>query len=173
MVERNYNFPDSVVFGLGSGAGFALAIIALATALLPMAAARNRSDRRSGNGECKILLLDNSDSKAGDKDRYDDRLYLMDRDGRVEAALSGFNIQVNGATFVQNHAEFTGGGVQADRNAKRQGPIAPAVAGRDTRNNGKGCIREALLHQGVDLIQVGGAGGADPVAGGRLAALLG
>jgi len=30
MVERNYNFPESVVFGLGSGAGFALAIIALA-----------------------------------------------------------------------------------------------------------------------------------------------
>ena len=30
MVERNYNFPDSVVFGLGSGTGFALAIIALA-----------------------------------------------------------------------------------------------------------------------------------------------
>jgi len=30
MVERNYNFPDSLVFGLGSGAGFALAIIALA-----------------------------------------------------------------------------------------------------------------------------------------------
>ncbi len=30
MVERNYNFPDSVVFGVGSGAGFALAIIALA-----------------------------------------------------------------------------------------------------------------------------------------------
>lgn len=29
MVERNYNFPDSVVFGLGSGSGFALAIIAL------------------------------------------------------------------------------------------------------------------------------------------------
>jgi len=30
MVERNYNFPESVVFGVGSGAGFALAIIALA-----------------------------------------------------------------------------------------------------------------------------------------------
>lgn len=30
MVERDYNFPESVVFGLGSGAGFALAIIALA-----------------------------------------------------------------------------------------------------------------------------------------------
>ena len=30
MVERNYNFPESVVFGLGSGTGFALAIIALA-----------------------------------------------------------------------------------------------------------------------------------------------
>jgi Na+-transporting NADH:ubiquinone oxidoreductase subunit E len=30
MVERNYNFPDSVVFGLGSGAGFALAVVALA-----------------------------------------------------------------------------------------------------------------------------------------------
>jgi Na+-transporting NADH:ubiquinone oxidoreductase subunit E len=30
MVERNYNFPDSVVFGIGSGTGFALAIIALA-----------------------------------------------------------------------------------------------------------------------------------------------
>lgn len=30
MVERNYNFGESVVFGLGSGIGFALAIIALA-----------------------------------------------------------------------------------------------------------------------------------------------
>ena len=30
MVERDYNFADSVVFGLGSGIGFALAVIALA-----------------------------------------------------------------------------------------------------------------------------------------------
>ena len=30
MVERNYTFPESVVFGFGSGIGFALAIIALA-----------------------------------------------------------------------------------------------------------------------------------------------
>ncbi len=30
MVERNYNFTESVVFGFGSGIGFALAIIALA-----------------------------------------------------------------------------------------------------------------------------------------------
>ena len=30
MVERNYNFPESVVFGFGSGSGFALAIVALA-----------------------------------------------------------------------------------------------------------------------------------------------
>jgi Na+-transporting NADH:ubiquinone oxidoreductase subunit E len=30
MVERNYTFPESVVFAMGSGAGFALAIIALA-----------------------------------------------------------------------------------------------------------------------------------------------
>ena len=30
MVERAYNFPESVVFGFGSGIGFALAIIALA-----------------------------------------------------------------------------------------------------------------------------------------------
>jgi Na+-transporting NADH:ubiquinone oxidoreductase subunit E len=30
MVDRNYNFPESIVFGLGSGAGFALAIVALA-----------------------------------------------------------------------------------------------------------------------------------------------
>ena len=30
MVEREYNFGDSVVFGLGSGSGFALAIITLA-----------------------------------------------------------------------------------------------------------------------------------------------
>ena len=30
MVERDYSFPDAVVFGLGSGTGFALAIIALA-----------------------------------------------------------------------------------------------------------------------------------------------
>lgn len=30
MVERNYNFPESVVYGIGSGAGWALAIILLA-----------------------------------------------------------------------------------------------------------------------------------------------
>ena len=30
MVERNYNFGESIVFGLGSGIGFALAIVALA-----------------------------------------------------------------------------------------------------------------------------------------------
>ena len=30
MVERNYTFPESVVFGFGSGLGFALAVIGLA-----------------------------------------------------------------------------------------------------------------------------------------------
>ena len=30
MVERDYNFPESVVFGVGSGIGWALAIMALA-----------------------------------------------------------------------------------------------------------------------------------------------
>ena len=30
MVERNYNFGESVVYGLGSGTGFALALVALA-----------------------------------------------------------------------------------------------------------------------------------------------
>lgn len=30
MVERDYNFPQSVVYGLGSGTGWALAIVALA-----------------------------------------------------------------------------------------------------------------------------------------------
>lgn len=30
MVEREYTFPESIVFGFGSGTGFALAIIALA-----------------------------------------------------------------------------------------------------------------------------------------------
>ncbi len=30
MVERGYNFPESVVYGLGSGFGWALAIVALA-----------------------------------------------------------------------------------------------------------------------------------------------
>ena len=30
MVERSYNFPESVVFGVGSGTGWALAIMALA-----------------------------------------------------------------------------------------------------------------------------------------------
>ena len=30
MVERDYTFPESVVFGLGSGTGWALAIVALA-----------------------------------------------------------------------------------------------------------------------------------------------
>ena len=30
MVERGYNLPETVVFGVGSGIGFALAIIAMA-----------------------------------------------------------------------------------------------------------------------------------------------
>lgn len=30
MVERDYTFPESVVYGVGSGAGFAIAVIALA-----------------------------------------------------------------------------------------------------------------------------------------------
>jgi len=30
MVERDYTFPESVVFGFGSGVGWALAIVALA-----------------------------------------------------------------------------------------------------------------------------------------------
>ncbi|MBT4091807.1 MAG: NADH:ubiquinone reductase (Na(+)-transporting) subunit E, partial [Deltaproteobacteria bacterium] len=30
MVERDYNFGESVVYGVGSGAGWALAIVALA-----------------------------------------------------------------------------------------------------------------------------------------------
>jgi len=30
MIERNYTFPESVVFGMGSGIGFALAVIGLA-----------------------------------------------------------------------------------------------------------------------------------------------
>lgn len=30
MVERDYNFPESVVFGFGTGLGWALAIVALA-----------------------------------------------------------------------------------------------------------------------------------------------
>jgi Na+-transporting NADH:ubiquinone oxidoreductase subunit E len=30
MVERNYDFAESVVYGLGSGSGWALAVIALA-----------------------------------------------------------------------------------------------------------------------------------------------
>ncbi len=30
MVERNYNFPESIVFGFGSGVGWALAIIGMA-----------------------------------------------------------------------------------------------------------------------------------------------
>lgn len=30
MVERGYNFPESVVYGIGSGTGFAMAIVALA-----------------------------------------------------------------------------------------------------------------------------------------------
>ena len=30
MVERNYNFTESVVFGIGNGVGWALAIVALA-----------------------------------------------------------------------------------------------------------------------------------------------
>jgi Na+-transporting NADH:ubiquinone oxidoreductase subunit E len=30
MVERQYNLPESVVYGIGSGAGWAIALIALA-----------------------------------------------------------------------------------------------------------------------------------------------
>jgi len=30
MIERSYGFAESVVYGVGSGAGFALAVVALA-----------------------------------------------------------------------------------------------------------------------------------------------
>jgi len=33
MVERSYTFPESVVYGLGSGLGWALAIVAMATVM--------------------------------------------------------------------------------------------------------------------------------------------
>jgi predicted outer membrane repeat protein len=36
------------------------------------------------------------------------------QEGGYGGALSGFNIQVNGATFVENHAEFTGGAISAE-----------------------------------------------------------
>ncbi len=69
-----------------------VAIAVGAAVLLPMAAARNKSDLRSDPGGDKFLLLDDKDSTPKGKDHYDDRLYLIDSDGTIEAALSGFNV---------------------------------------------------------------------------------
>ncbi|MGE5294753.1 MAG: M56 family metallopeptidase, partial [Solirubrobacterales bacterium] len=74
------------------GAMGALVIAAVGAVLLPMARAQNRTDTGSPHGEYKILLLDDRDPESRDKDAYDDRLYLMDSKGRIEGAVTGFNI---------------------------------------------------------------------------------
>ncbi len=77
-----------------------LFVAAVGVLLLPMARAQNRTDPGSPNGDYKILLLDNRDPKSRDKDAYDDRLYLMDSKGRIEGAVTGFNID---ETFGGSH----------------------------------------------------------------------
>lgn len=74
------------------GAIGVLFVAAIGAILLPMARAQNRADASSANGDYKILLLDDRDPKSRDKDVYDDRLYLMDSKGRIEGAVTGFNI---------------------------------------------------------------------------------
>lgn len=69
-----------------------LIVAALGAILLPMARAQNRADTSAPEGEYKILLLDDRDPENRDKDAYDDRLYLMDSKGRIEGAVTGFNI---------------------------------------------------------------------------------
>jgi prepilin-type processing-associated H-X9-DG protein len=73
-----------------------LAILAAAAVLLPMARAQNRSaqeaDEGTPDGDYKILLLDDRDDQDSGKDQSDDRLYLMDSKGGIEAAVTGFNI---------------------------------------------------------------------------------
>jgi len=82
------------------GAVGVLFVVAVGAILLPMARAQNRVDTNSPNGDYKILLLDDRDPKSRDKDAYDDRLYLMDSKGRIEGAVTGFNI---GETFGGSH----------------------------------------------------------------------
>ena len=69
-----------------------LAIVIAGTVLLPMAGAGSTDDDSPNNGGYGILLLENSDTESKGKNQYDDRLYLLDSGGKVEGAVSGFEI---------------------------------------------------------------------------------
>ncbi|MEN6428572.1 MAG: M56 family metallopeptidase, partial [Phycisphaerales bacterium] len=73
------------------GALGVLAVAVTGAVLLPMARAQSRTAPEA-DGEYKILLLDDRDDQYDGKYVYDDRLYLMDSKGRVEGAVTGFNI---------------------------------------------------------------------------------
>ncbi len=84
-------FPKSAKLGI---AGL-LAIIVTAVVLLPMAKvqmSRSHTAIGSDSDTYSILLLDNTDSEYEGKDRYDDRLYILDRKGNINGAVSGLNI---------------------------------------------------------------------------------
>lgn len=76
-----------------------IAVAITAAVLLPMARAEDRSkqDLKLATARYKILLLEDRD---GDKDQYDDRLYLIDSDGYTEGAITGFHI---GGSFGGSH----------------------------------------------------------------------
>ncbi|MDI6450869.1 M56 family metallopeptidase [Anaerobaca lacustris] len=71
-----------------------LAIATTAAVLLPMARAEDRSkqDLKLPTAKYKILLLEDRNDQDGDKDQYDDRLYLIDSSGHIEGAITGFHI---------------------------------------------------------------------------------
>ena len=66
-----------------------LALIGTGAVLLPMAFAQQHSTLDESNYH--VLVLADSDPVYDGKRSYDDRLYMLDSQGKIEAVLSGFN----------------------------------------------------------------------------------
>ena len=69
-----------------------LFIAAIGAILLPMARATRNDGNQPDDGGYALVVLDDCDAQSEGKDRYDDRLYLLDGEGNVKGAVSGFNI---------------------------------------------------------------------------------
>ena len=67
-----------------------ISIVTLGTIFLPMAHADNSTTSHDPNG-FHLLVLDNCDPDYKGKDTYNDRLYMLDSRGRLEAVIRGFN----------------------------------------------------------------------------------
>ena len=78
--------PKNARIGLWGSLTLAL----VAAVLLPMVQAQN--DARPQSEDYSILLLDDKDPTYKGNGTHDDRLYLMDSKGEIQAAVTGFNM---------------------------------------------------------------------------------